>query len=422
MFIRFEGLKSILRNFTHLSLGHLASIALRFLYLLILVRWLSPDDYGKLSYGMAWYLMFIVFTYLGQETVLSRGIGRGIQDAATLLSKTLVQRVLAIGVVAIGSMAAAIIGGLGIDMLAVLAVFTLAMAGRSLWMWSASCFAAMERVKSSVAVDLMFRTLEILCVVGFFSRYEPSILSVAAIHAAGWSVQGVVGALRAWKAMPRRVGGGVDHSVNLFRDGAAGAAYAFGLTWFLQAPVLLFGYFGDTGAALGHFALAFQLVGHVQVVPFLLGAAALPVLSRSAMRRDGKDRTLALVILATVPVVGIVFVALGALIGPAVITLLFGEEYAFTADVLVPALWLLIPLGIAVMLQQFSVAATQQRLLGTVAPLAGIVVMALLYGPMTANQGYKGAILATGVGMTVWAGLVLGSLLRTGFFRRRSLA
>lgn len=420
--MRFEGLRSILRNFTHLTLGHLASVVLRFLYLLILVRWLSPDDYGKLSYGMAWYLTFIVFTYLGQETVLSRGIGRGIQDAATLLSKTLVQRVFAIGVVAIGSIAAAIIGGLGIDMLWILAVFTLAMAGRSLWMWSASCFVAMERVKSSVAVDLIFRTLEILCVVGFVFLCEPSILGVAAIHAAGWSVQGVVGALRAWKAMPRRVGRGVDGSVNLFGDGAAGAAYAFGLTWFLQAPVLLFGYFGDTGAALGHFALAFQLVGHVQIIPYLLGVAALPVLSRSAMRRDGKDRTLALVILATVPVAGIVFVALGALIGPAVITLLFGEEYAFTADVLVPALWLLIPLGIAVMLQQFSVAATQQSLLGTVAPLAGIVVMALLYGPMTASQGYKGAILATGVGMTVWAGLVLGSLLRTGFFRRRSLA
>lgn len=422
MLLRFEGLVSIVRNFSHLFIGHIASVVLRFVYLLILVRWISPVDYGKLSYGMAWYLTFIVFTYLGQETVLSRGIGRGIQDAYALLSKTLVQRGIAICIVAFGSIAAAAIGVFGIDMLGVLAVFTLAMSGRSLWMWSASCFVAMERAKSSIAIDLIFRTLEIVCVLGFVAFREPSILGVASIHAASWSVQGAVGTLRAWKAIPRRVGGGVDDSVNLFRDGVAGTAYAFGLAWFLQAPVLLFGHFGDPGAALGHFALAFQLVGHVQVIPYLLGAAALPVLSRSALRRDGKDRMLALAILATVPAVGIVFVALGAMCGPAVITLLFGEEYAFTADVLVPALWLLIPLGIAVMLQQFAVAATQQRLLGTVAPLMGIVVMALLYGPMTASQGYKGAISATGVGMTVWAGLVLGSLLRTGFFQRRSLA
>lgn len=419
---RFEGLVSIVRNFSHLLFGHVASVVLRFLYLLILVRWLSPADYGKFGYGMAWYLTLIVFTYLGQETVLSRGIGRGVQDVATLLNKTLVQRGIAICVIGFGSIAAATIGGFDADMLSVLAAFTLAMSGRSLWMWSVSCFIALERTRSPVAIDLAFRALEILCVLGLVSFYEPSILGIAAIHGASWSVQGVVGVWRARKAMPRRIEAGVDDSVNLLRDGTAGAAFAVGLTWFLQAPVLLFRHFGDPGPILGHFALAFQLVGHIQVISHLLGAAALPVLSRSAMRRDGKDRVLALAILAAIPVAGIMVVALGAVYGPAVITQLFGEEYGFTADILVPALWLLIPLGIAVLLQQFAFAATQQILLGTVAPLAGVVVMALLYGPLVASQSYKGAIWATGAGMAVWVCLVLASLLRTGFFRPRSLA
>jgi len=422
MAVRFEGLASIVRNATYLSVGHVISVVVRVIYVLTLVRWLSPDDYGKLSYGMAWYLTFIVFTYLGQDIVLSRGIGRGIQNIDTLMNKTLLHRVMAIGVVGVVSIAVATVFEPDARTLTILSVFAGAMAGRSLWIWSAWVLTALEKTKHAVTIDLIFRPIEVLCVLAFVAVHEPSILGIAAIHSASWCVQGLVGAFRARKAMVRPIRVGIDDSVSLFRDGAAGAVYAFGLAWFLQAPVLLFRHFGESGPALGHFALAFQLIGHLLVIPYFLGAAALPILSRSAMRKDGKDRILALAILAGVPVAGGVFVALAAALGPPAVTLLFGPAYAFTADVLVAALWLLIPLGIAVLLHQFTFAASQRTFLGVVAPLAGAIVMTLSYAPMTANQGYKGAILATGVGMTAWAFLVLASLLRIGFFKRRSVA
>lgn len=417
MLSNFEGLTSIFRNSFHLAAGHAGAVIIRFLYLMVLVRWLSPVEYGKFSYGMSWYLILIVITYLGQDIILGRGIGRGEQHPKQLLDRTLFQRFIAICIVALVSITTATISDRDTGILPTLVAFTFAMAGRSLWIWSVWCLTAFERAKRAVVTDLIFRAIEVLCVLALFLFDEPGIFDVAAIHAASWCLQGSLGAVRARNAVPQHTQVGVNDTVSLWRDGVAGAIYAFGLAWFLQAPVLLFRYFGDPGPTLGHFALAFQLIGHLQVIPYLVGSAALPVLSRSAMRKDGKDRMLALAILAAVPVAGSILVALAAVISPPLIIALFGEAYGDTTAVLLAGLWLLIPLGIAVLMQQFTLAAAQRPFLGVAAPLGGVVVMALLYGHMAAEQGYKGAIIATGVGMTVWAGIVLVSLLRMGFFK-----
>lgn len=419
---RSEGLASIFRNSSYLAVGHIGSVIVRLLYLMILVRFLSPAEYGNLSFGMAWYLTLIVFTYLGHDVILGRGIGRGEQHTEDLLDRTLLQRSIAIGVVSLVSVVAATASDLGKGMLSVLVAFTFAIAGRSLWVWSAWCFTAFGKAKHAILIDLIFRPIEIWCVLAFFLFGERSILGVAAIHAAIWCVQGLLGTALARKAPPRYAQRDVNDKASLLRDGAAGTIYAVGLAWFLQAPVLLFGYFGEAGPVFGHFALAFQLIGHLQVIPYLVGTAALPVLSRSAVRKDGKDRMLALAMLVTVPAAGGILVALAVMVAPPLVIALFGDAYTATATVLIVGLWLLIPLSLAVLMQQFTFAATQRPLLGILAPLAGVVVMALLFGPMTVEQGYIGAIVATGVGMAVWAGIALYSLLRMGFFKPRSVA
>ena len=184
---------------------------------------------------------------------------------------------------------------------------------------------------------------------------------------------------------------------------------------------MLFRYLVGTGEALGHFALAIQIVGYLVILPYLIGSVALPVLARSAARADGKTRLAARATLIGVPAAGSLLGVLGLWLAPTMTVLIFGERYLETGRILAEAVWLLLPMGVAIGLQQIVFSHRCDPWITSLSSVLGIGTMAALYGPLTDAFSYHGALLATGIGAAIWAAGPVIALVKTGILSLRSV-
>lgn len=418
--MRFAGLRSVARNSAYLLGGQALSILLRAIHVFILVRALAPADYGILNYALSWYLSFIAFTYLGLEVVLSREIGRSRTAVPQLAGATLALRSGAIVIVTFVSIGSALALGTDTITLQLIVILALALVGRSVWLWSASLFTALEEAPLVMRVDLLVRPLELLVLLGYLGLIGPDLVGIASIHALSWCLQGGIGLAIARRRTAFDFSTTQQGALKLLVQGLPGSFYALGMAWFFQLPVLLFGQLEGMGATLGFFALSFQLVGYVQIVPTVIGGAALPVLSRSAARADGKDRLVALALILLVPAGGALIAISGAWWSEPLMSFVFGAPYAPAGDIFAAALWLLIPMCLAVLLQQFVFSSAFRSILGALSPLLGVAAMSACFPLLPGWLDYRGAILAIFIGMSVWVVGTATALIRSGFFSPRA--
>lgn len=415
----FSGVKSVGRNTAFLLFNQFASLLIRLIYLFILARALAPEGYGALSYALSWYLLLLPATFLGADVVLSREIARRREAAPVLLGTTLGLRVCA-AILVLGAsllLAITIEGDDYVRSLVMLLSFSLL--GRSLWMWSASAFTALEETRFIPRFELTSRLLELGVLTSFLATVGPDLRGIAIIHASSWFLQGIA----AVAAVSRRYGISVHWSgggwLAVLRDGIPGAAFVMALAAFFQLPIVLFRHLDGIDPALGHFALGFQVVTYLLTIPYVVANASLPVLSRSAIRKDGKDRIAVFLLSAIILVGGAAFASAGSLVaGPLVISL-FGSNYAAASIVLSQGLWLLIPGSFAMLMQQVLFSTSVRSTVAAMAPLVGVAAMSALFPVLVRYNGPAGALWSVAVGLLIWFACTSTILLRTGFFRRR---
>jgi O-antigen/teichoic acid export membrane protein len=143
------------------------------------------------------------------------------------------------------------------------------------------------------------------------------------------------------------------------------------------------------------------------------------VLSRSAAREDGKTRIAALATLIGVPAASAVLGLLALWLAAPVTALLFGARYLEAGRILAEAIWLLLPLSLAIGLQQIAFSHRGNLRLASLSTILGILAMAALYAPLTRAMAYHGALLATGIGMAIWAGGLVLTLGKAGILAKR---
>ena len=410
------GIRSVLRNFSYLFASQVLTTAIGACYSIFLARHLGPVLYGTLTYGYAWYLTFIALTYLGLDMVLGREVGREPTAAPRLVGSTLVLRALAAAAIGAGSALVAYVVEPQPEVRRLLFVLSVALFGRAVWLWCGSVFTAFEDTRHQLLIDLAFRPLELAAAVVMLLGVAPqSILGVAVVHATVWWLQAAFGIATVVRRITRVEFGALGGRARLLLlEGLPGALYTLAVIWFLQAPTVLFRYVVGTGGALGHFALAIQIVGYLVIVPYLIGSVALPVLARSAARADGKTRIAARATVMTVPAAGILLGVLALWLAPTVTVLIFGERYVETGRIVAQAIWLLLPIGLAIGLQQIVFSHGGNHRITSVSSVLGIGMMAALYGPLTRALSYHGALVATGLGAAVWAAGPLIALWRAG--------
>jgi O-antigen/teichoic acid export membrane protein len=300
-------------------------------------------------------------------------------------------------------------------------LFSFSLLGRSLWMWSAAAFNAFEETYFVAAFELGIRSLEVIALLMLLAYVGPDLRWIAAIHVAFWVIQGATGLA----LISRRHGISINLPnvgwLTVARDGIPGAAFGIAMAAFLQLPIVLFRQIEGIGDPLGHFALGFQIVSYLMSIPFVVAHASLPVFSRSAERKDGKDRTatVALTILIIVGGAGAALIA--AFVAIPVVKWLFGENYLPVASIVMAGLWLLIPASLAMLFQQVSFSTALNSNLAAWASLIGVASMVALFPALLRAGGDAGALVSIGVGLAIWLTCVFVAVLRGGFFKRHAV-
>ena len=403
------GLRSVVRNSGFLFGSHVARTLSRGVYIIVLARLLQPDDYGMLNYGISWSLTFLAFTTFGLDIVLGRDVGRREAGLPALVGSTFLIRVAAALVFTTCACATAFVVEPSSNSRELVIVFSLAIVGRAIWQWCVSTFIAFEKTLGVLSVELVFRPLEIVLILLILLVFtQQNLTAVAFAHAALWWMQSAVGVyLILSRVTPLDLRINRSYMRRLLVAGIPGALYILAITCFTQVPVVLYRLTIGSGEELGNFTLSIQVVGYLLAVPFIVATTALPVLSRSAARKDGKDAAIAVKTLIWIPVISLVFSAVGMWLAPPLTILVFGAEFAQAGVILSEAIWLLPPFILATGLQQI-VFARSHDVNASLPALLGAIAMLVLFSPLAQILFYRGALLAVGVGLVTWSiGLVL---------------
>ena len=416
------GIRRYVQNSGFALFGYVTTTLIAFGYAVVLARVLGKHDYGILAFGFAWYLTFIAFSYLGLDVVLSREIGRDRGAAARLAGSTLALRVAA---ALLCGAASSVVGALiSTDRVTrtILALFGISLLARAVWVWCGSIFTAFEDTRYLLYGDLICRPLEPAVAGIVLVVFPHSVVAVAVVHVTVWSLQAALGLAFVLGRMTAIDTSAVRaDAARMLREGFPGWVYTITALWFVQVPIVLYRAAGGT-RELGAFALAMQIIGYLLTVPYLAGSIALPLLARSAARGDGKTRTAARVTLVGIPLVGVVMGLLTWALAPALTRLIFGTAYHQTGTILTEAIWLVIPMSVAVGMQQIGFSTHRSSRLASASAMGGVALMAALFVPMTHRWGFHGSLVATGAGMTLWAGGAVRSAFRGLSAARSDLA
>ena len=407
------GISSIARNTIFLLGGRWLTTAIQGTYAIVLARLLGPELYGLFNYGFSWYMAFILFATLGLSAVLSREAGRDSEGRSKVVDQTFLLRLFT------SVFVAAVSGGIGFliegdpRVKNLLLLFSLALVGRSLAIWTKEVFNAYESNRYYLFQQALFRPLEVL--VGILVLLAGgNILSVAAVHALSFWLQAIGGFL----FISRRITfikirwPGRSH-FRILSQGFVVCLSQFMVFWPLFGVVIVFRFLGGTDFSLGQLALILQIFWVAFRIPESSSVAALPVLSRAAAKGEGRDRLFAETMLRINLIFGAAAGLLGMGIGLWLVTVIFGQNYELAGRLLGYALLLLIPYGCGYSLYTVYLAKKQDlKALGHATMGAATFTLGMfIFAP---RLQVPGALISLAAGMIIWTGSMIVGLARTG--------
>lgn len=368
------GVASIARNLAYLLGGQGVYFITRFLYAIIVARLFGPQIYGMINYGIAWYLLFIPLTRMGMETVLIREVGKNRQKGANEAGLNLTLRISSIILVTILYFIISILYETDPESRLMVCVFAFALIGRSLAWWTGSVYIAFEANQYSFRQQTIFRSLEFLLGILVIFIWKEALL-VVAIHGFVWCLEAVYGLIIIRRRLfDLRLNFDFAGIKNLLKQGFPLGVMILLMTLPVQGPLIFFRHLASSGDTLGQLALAMQVLFVLSNISIALGSAALPVLSRSVDREDGKDRLYAETMIRYSLLLGCAVALLGTAFGPWLIIQIFGYKYANAGTLIGPVLWLMIPYTIRHALTGVLQAARQDAHL-----LVGALIGALFF-------------------------------------------
>jgi O-antigen/teichoic acid export membrane protein len=337
------GATKILANAKYLYLALLTSQGLRFVYMLILARMLGAELYGLFSYGQSWYLMFLPLTGLGLGAMLSIEVGKNRENAKSIVDLVASIRIAAVFIVAILSMVVGIIYADNQLIATLLVIFSVALVGKGMVLWANQMFQAFESTHVIFKIERVFKPSEILVSV-FVAILTQNILLIAAVHAAGQIIQGLVSIHLVNRDLnkvnlvflPRKMLSTVSKLFPLAIAVAAGQFLFYGPI--VQAKGLF-----ATSDQLGNFSLLMQLFIVLLTIFSSVSNAALPALSRSADNNQNNLKLFSRIALYVACVFGVFAYIAASLIGQPLIVFTFSSKFLLAGENLALIMLVLIP-------------------------------------------------------------------------------
>ena len=407
-----QGVTSIAKNTVYLIGSGWMNHVLRFFYVVALTHYLAPELYGLLSYGMSWYLAFLPFTGFGIAILLAREIGRDKKSADKFMSLTLTLRCC----VAVST--ALVCGFFGWfleskpEVKSLLIVFSLALIGRSIALWVTSVFNAYEANKYTLLLQGIFRPFEVVVGTSILIA-GGGVVAVATVHAISWWLQAVSGLVLcgrnfevvrlnwSWRGLKYILANGLPIGIGFVL-----------MNWLHRGVIVLSRHMTISDNSLGQLALAMQVFVIICSIPIAINTASLPVLSRSVMRKDGKDLIFVKAMIRSALVFG-GFLGLAGLGGGAwLVNIVFGARYKEAGYLLGFTLWLFIPWTCASAIWRVYLARGQ-FFVSTLCAGAGALLFTSVIPWSVSIMDTPGAVLAAGMGMGVWALTLIWLLARS---------
>ncbi len=407
------GVASIARNAGYLIGARVSNVVARFVYAIALAYYLGPELYGLLNYGISWYLAFLSATGLGMAIILSREIGRDRNNAALIVSLTFTLRIF---ITVVAALACGVLGWFfesAPQVRRLLIVFSMALIGRSLAVWTECVFTGYEENKYAFRLQAIFYTLEVLIGVSVLLA-GAGVMAVATIHAISWWFQGISGLILAQLYLvPIRFNWEWHGIKKILLSGLPLGLCVIMITWLQTGSIVLYRHIAISDDSLGQFALAIQAFAVFSTITMAAGMASLPVLSRSVMRQDGKDSLFIESVMKVSLLLGAAAGLAGLGLGSWLVDIIFGARYVKTGYLLGLVMWLLIPFTCANTLMNVYLARNQ-FLFPILCTGAGALTMSFTMPWLVTTMGSPGAVLAIGIGMGFWALSLVLLLARSG--------
>ena len=395
-----RGVASIVKNLMYLLGGKGVYFVTRFFYVVIVARVFGPQIYGMINYGIAWYLMFIPLTRMGMSVVLSRDAGKSRQTGDHTANVTLALSIVSI----IAVTAAYIIISLYFEndpaSRSMVLIFSFALIGRSLALWTGSVYTAYECNQYSFRQQSLFRSLEVVLGLVVIFIWKEVIL-VVAIHGLVWCLEAIYGLVIINRhVLTLRLNVRFTEMSHIFKQELPLGISMLLMTIPYQGPLVFFRHVISSGDILGQLALAMQPLFLLANIPYALSGTSLPVLSRSASRKDGKDRIYAETMIRFSVLLGCLVALLGTAFAPWLIIKIFGARYAQAGNLMGPVLWILIPFTVRQALSGVLLAHKKdfQILVGALIAAGTFVI---IISEAVLRYKAAGAILSTAVAMSL---------------------
>ena len=400
------GINSIAKNAFYLVGSQWVNIALRFCYVLFLARWLGPELYGIFNYTLSWYLVILPLAGLGLGVILGHEIPRNPDRQSDVLSGTFSLRVISSITCAMICAISGLILEKNPEARILLLVFSSALMGRSIATWTSSVFTAYEASQYAFMFRSLFRTMELIFSIVFIF-FGGGVLGLSIIHALSWWLEGILSILWIKKSFsPMKFRVKEKELKSYFNRGLVLGIFSLSSTFILQGPLVLYRHISGLGEHLGQLALAMQALTLIASLPGFLTAGALPALSRSILRGDGKAQFFTESMIRITIIAGTALGLSGLASFPWIIETLFGPSYGEAGMLLGRILWLFIPLAVGTMITSIFQARGEYAV-PTLFSLTGAAILLLAIYPMTSLAGQSGVIGAMGIALFIEsAGLV----------------
>ncbi len=407
------GVSSIAKNTFYLLGGRWLTTVIQGIYAIVLARMLGPELYGLYNYGLSWYMAFLLFATLGLAAVLSREVGRDFEGRSKVVDQTLLIRLFT------SIFVAAVSGCIGFftesdpRVRSLLLLFSVALIGRSLAIWTKEVFTAYESNKYYLFQQAFFRPLETIAGILVLVA-GGNILAVASVHAISWWLQAIGGLLFIAKRITSlKIRWSGRPHMNILSQGFVICLNQFMIFWPPFGVVILYRFLGGKDFGLGQLALILQIFWVAFRIPESTSVAALPVLSRAAAREDGRDRLFAETMLRINLIFGTAAGLVGLVLGHWLVTAVFGSNYALAGSLLGYSLWLQIPYGCGYTL--FSVYLAQKRDLKALGHSSiGAAAFTLGMFIFVPRLDVPGTLISLAGGMIIWTGSMIVDMAKRG--------
>lgn len=408
-------------NFLAILATHMVGRVIRFVYLIVIARLLSPEDVGIYTYGVALYLAFLGLSQFGQQGVLSTRIGRSRSGILNLVAHSLTLRLLATAVVAASLLVFAVATEQDPQILLAIVFFVLTLVPRSLAMWVRNCYMALEQTAWIPRWETGFRSSE--AVAGTLVLIAGgNLAAICFLHLFFWSLEAVAALYRlATDAkIPLRLGLRSRYLLRLVRQSIFFMLSLWLIDAFLIIGVVIVRGLQSDAAMVGFFGIAMQFFTTFMVIFVALGDALLPKLSR-AYSQDGAAGLGAVPLLMRfVLVAGVPLAIIANAYLPPIIEFLLGARYGDVGPVFVQLSWSIGPFAFVLLAMQALNSARQWRVAVIVAAVPALLQVALMITWASDGDLYRAAwslVIAAYVGTAVSAVALKLCLGQTGMAR-----